>query len=275
MEGYIPEPMTIGGVIPVYGLLVLFGFCLSLLWSYVEWTHKGLRKWDYIQVVSFTTIGALYGAKLWYMIFDPINAFANVNDFLDVLIIVFIPATGRSIIGTVVFAPIIIYLVSRYNPDIKFRQTIDILLPSILIGQFVARWGNFVNHQVFGEEWTNIPTWLPTWLVDNMYITLDGETLYRQPLFLYESFTDIIIFIFITLIIKNMKLAKGTAGSSYIMMYGITRMLFELMRNDEYIMHWGPIPTSFIASIILFMVGLYMICKFNWGHNIKKNPSFI
>ncbi len=261
---YEPGPMTIWGVIPIYGLLVLTGYILSISWAYYEWTKNGKRRWDFVQVVGFTTIGALYGAKLWYMIFDPINAFEGVNDFLDVLTIIFIPATGRSIIGTVVFAPIVIYCVSKYNPDIKFKETIDILLPSIFIGQFVARWGNFANHQVFGEEWQNIPSWMPDWFLDNMYISVDGgEPIFRQPLFLYESIADLLSFLFIILIVKNINLKAGSSGATYIALYGMFRSIFELMRDPMYIMHWWLIPTSFVTAIILFVVGIFMLIKFN------------
>ncbi len=267
-EANVPAQIFTG--FPVYGTLALLGFILALIYTYIEWNRKGLRKWDYIQVVSFATVGALYGAKLWYMVFDPVNAFASVQSILDLLIVVFIPATGRSIIGTVVFAPLAIWGVSKYNPDVKFRQTIDILLPAILIGQFVARWGNFANHSVFGQTVDTLPEWLPTWITDNMYIeTSDGVIGYRQPLFLYESIVDLMIFLFIVTFIKNMpSLKEGTAGASYIMMYGMFRAIFEPMRDPQYIMHWGPIPTSLITALILFVVGLYMIYVFNC---VKEN----
>lgn len=262
-EANIPAQIVTG--IPVYGVLALLGFVFALIYTYIEWNKKGLRKWDYIQVVSFTTVGALYGAKLWYMIFDPLNAFSSVQSVLDLLIVVFIPATGRSIIGTVVFVPLSIWGVSKYNPDVKFRQTIDILLPAVLIGQFVARWGNFANHSVFGQAVDELPVWLPSWIKNNMLITLDKETAYRQPLFLYESLIDLMIFLFITMFVKNLSnLKQGTAGASYIMTYGMFRAIFEPMRNTEYIMHWGPIPTSLITALILFVVGLYMIYYFNF-----------
>lgn len=277
-EGVVP--LTLWGVIPVYGLLAAIGFALALCWTYVEWIRKGKRHWDFVQVVSLTTVAALYGAKLWYIVFSPVEFFSQINSFLEFLISVFIPATGRSIIGTVVFAPIAIYVISLYNPDVKFRETIDIILPAILIGQFVARWGNFANHSVYGLEVSGDSlNWLPTWIKDNMLIYdhngLESSAVYRNPVFLYESIADLLIFLFITTFIKNFKwLNDGSAGASYIMLYGLFRAIFEPMRDPQFIMHWGPIPTSLIAALVLFVVGIGMLIHFNPIH-LRSNSKVL
>lgn len=279
------KPPALFGILPIYGLLAAFGFVLSFSWAYIEWNKKGHRNWDFFQVVTFSTIFALYGAKIWYMVFDPVNAFAGVNDILDILIIVFIPSFGRSIIGTIVFAPIGIIIWKKYwGPDLKTLEIMDILLPSIAIAQAFARWGNFANHQVYGgivsEESLN---WLPSFIQNNMHIVNmdDGTVGYRSPLFLYESFADLATFIFIIIIFKTNNCWKeGTAGMFYIGTYGVNRASTELFRDPAFQMHWGPIPTSFVAAIFLIIIGYGIMFYLQYGNNFKakfkkKNQFYI
>lgn len=268
-------PTTIlGGFIPVYGVLVMFGFLATFVWAYIEWNKKGYRTWDFIQVVTFSTFVSLYGAKIWYMIFDPVNAFSEVDSALNFFIMLLIPSYGRSIIGTVVCAPFAIWIWKKnWGPDLETWKLMDILLPAIFIGQACGRWGNFANHEVFGQAIysEDALNWLPKWISDNMYITLNGETAYRTPLFLYESIADIVAFVLIILIFKTSNYWKaGTAGMSYLVFYGIIRSSMELFRDPEFIMSWGPIPTSFVTALFLIVIGLSILINLQWGKDIKR-----
>ncbi|BDU67832.1 MAG: prolipoprotein diacylglyceryl transferase [Candidatus Tyloplasma litorale] len=271
------------GVLPLYGVLIFIGFGLSCGYAYIGWNNKKYRNWDFIFCVSFTSIFALYGAKLWYLIFDPINAFSGVNDVLDVIILFCIPAFGRSIIGTVIFVPIGIWIWQKYwGPDNNTLEIFDVLLPSILIGQAIGRWGNFVNHQVYGDIVDpDKLNWLPIWLKNNMFIIDDSGAEWRNPLFLYESFADLGSLLIIILIFKtNNYWKRGTMGFSYIFLYGIVRSSTELLRDSQFQMSWGAnwnihIPTSFITALILVFVSFFFIIYLQWGDKIKKFIKFI
>ncbi len=254
------------GILPYYGMIALFGGLVVAGIAYLEWNKKGYRTWDFLFLASWVFLFAIYGAKIWYMIFDPVNAFGNVNDILDVLIIVFIPAFGRSIMGTIVFVPIGIWMWQRvWGSEYRTLDLMDIILPAFFIGQAIGRWGNFVNQEVYGqvinEEALN---WLPSFIKDGMYI--NGE--YRSPLFLYESMADVFGFILLILIFKtNSYWKEGTLGFGYMALYGLFRGCFELFRDPEFIMSWGPIPTTFVCAWIMFVICLGALIFIQW---IKK-----
>ncbi len=259
------------GILPLYGIIVFIGGLAVVAWSYIEWNRKGYRTWDYTFLASWTFIFAIYGAKIWYMIFDPANAFYGVNNILSLLTVIFIPAFGRSIMGTIVFVPIGIILWQKYwGAEYKTLEIMDIIIPAFFIGQAIGRWGNFVNHEIYGSEVTlQQINWLPNFIIDNMFI--DGA--YRQPLFLYESIMDLISFILIITVIKNIKkFQPGTSTSVYFILYGLNRSIFELMRDDEFIMKWFDIiPTTFVVAIIMFIFGIVLFIFLNLKWKEKEN----
>ncbi|NQX83233.1 MAG: prolipoprotein diacylglyceryl transferase [Mycoplasmataceae bacterium] len=273
------------GIFPVYGVLLCIGFFCSFAWAFVEWNKKGYRTSDYIQISIFVTIFALYGAKIWYIIFEPIKSFENVGSILDVFIIIFIPSFGRSIMGTIVFAPIGIWIYKKFwGPDMDTLKIIDIMMPALFLGQAVGRWGNLANHQIFGSVVDGDSlNWLPTWIKENMFIKFEGELIakYRNPLFLYESIANILSFLFILIVFKfNNFWKKGTTGMTFFILYGLIRVVMEPMRDPHFVMGWGNtingfplIPTSFIAAIIIMIVSIAMLIRFQLV-NVSKNKIY-
>ncbi len=263
-SGYTQGEMTwLFHFIPVYGILAVVGFGLTAVWAYIEWNKAGYRNWDFVLIISFSVILGLYGAKLWYIVFDFDHTFGpnGIHDLFSLLYSIFIPSSGRTIIGTIIFASIGIYFYPKwFSPDVNRYKAMDILLPAIAIGHAISRWGNFANHNVYGQIVDlNEIDWLPMWLTNNMLI--NGE--YREPLFLYESFADIGTFAAIFFIFKTNKYWKdGVAGASYIMLYGLIRAIMEPFRDQLFVMSTFGIPTSFVTAIILFVIGFLLMIHF-------------
>ncbi|PKC53091.1 hypothetical protein RhiirA1_480042 [Rhizophagus irregularis] len=72
----------------------------------------------------------------------------------------------------------------------------DYYAPSILIGQIVGRWGNFMNQEAYGgpvsEEFIR-SLMLPDWIINQMYINDPVYGLsYFHPTFLYESLWNVV-----------------------------------------------------------------------------------
>lgn len=248
------------GPIPFYwyGMFVLFGFLAAALVAYVEWVKKGKRTWDFVNIFFIGIFIVLYGARLWYIIFNPVESFQNVDSFLEVVMVFLSVSSGRSILGTIVFSTLLCYLYSKWiSPDLDWRETFSIILPSMFIAQAIGRWGNFANHSVYGNVVDpDQISFLPTFILDNMYI--DGY--YRQPLFLYESMADMIGYLLIFLVFKtNDYFKEGVAGATYIFLYGIIRTIMEPLRDSQFQMSWGSFETSLATSIIFIFGGFSMM----------------
>lgn len=110
----------------------------------------------------------------------------------------------------------------------------DAIIPAILIGQVIGRWGNYINQEVYGQVVTDYNTqlWLSTHL-PFMYIVSDHQ--YHQPLFLYESCANIVGFILLFIALEFIpKLKAGTPACSYILWYGLLRIVFETQREKQF-----------------------------------------
>ncbi len=255
------------GIFPAYGFCVLIGGLVTAGWAYIEWNKNKYRTWDFAFLASFLLIFALYGAKIWYMIFDFQEAFSGVKDILSLLTIIFIPSFGRSIIGSIVFVPIgIIVWREIWGNEYNSLKIMDIILPAFFIGQAIGRWGNFANQEIYGAQVDSL-NWLPNFISDRMFI--DGA--FRQPLFLYESIADLIGFVTIIAFVKNISsLKKGSAAASYFFLYGLNRSIFELLRDEQFIMKWfNVIPTSFITALLMMLFGIMMLIYLNKNIFIK------
>lgn len=151
----------------------------------------------------------------------------------------------------------------------------DTIIPAILIGQAIGRWGNFFNHEVYGHivqtsvsgingyyadpngpaftEWGWLKNFMPqVW--DNMWISsTDSGDLpaFRVPIFLIESFMNVIVFFIIYYAIDFIKgYRSGTATFAYFFSTGIIRLVIEIFRDQQF-----KFETSIITSALFIAFG--------------------
>lgn len=151
----------------------------------------------------------------------------------------------------------------------------DTIIPAILIGQAIGRWGNFFNHEVYGDivqtsistggnyyadpngpaftQWGWLKNFMPqVW--NNMWIS-SGDSLdipaFRVPIFLIESFMNVIVFLFIYYVIDFIKgYRSGTATFAYFLSTGIVRLVIEIFRDQQF-----KFETSIITSALFIVFG--------------------
>ncbi|WP_338970088.1 prolipoprotein diacylglyceryl transferase family protein [Spiroplasma endosymbiont of Labia minor] len=102
---------------------------------------------------------------------------------------------------------IIFYFIGR-KPRVSLWTYMDAIIPNILLGQAIGRWGNFFNAEVTGAPVGNITSgtgnflkWLPDFITDNTQAIYHGEQTIingitygsgdiaqMSPIFIYESF---------------------------------------------------------------------------------------
>ena len=86
----------------------------------------------------------------------------------------------------------------------NFWDVIDVLVPSLALGQAIGRWGNFFNNEAFG---------LPTNLPWKLYIPYSyrpdffASKSFFHPTFLYESIWNVAVF-FILIIFLSFPFEK-------------------------------------------------------------------
>ncbi len=133
---------------------------------------------------------------------------------------------GMSIHGGVlggVISGIIFLIYPSRKYQISLWVWLDCIIPNILLGQVIGRWGNFFNHELLGVQTTlEHLRWLPNWISHNCWQWADASQSHpelinplgpandinnwviREPIFLYESFLNFLAWTFITFGIPNL-----------------------------------------------------------------------
>ncbi len=104
---------------------------------------------------------------------------------------------------------------------ISFWQIADVIAPSIALGHGFVRVGCFLNGCCHGKP--------VSWGV--VFPTVDK--LPRHPTQLYEAVAGVVIFGLLLLYEKRVQKRPGELIMLYIAIYGITRFLIEIIRDDE------------------------------------------
>ena len=120
-----------------YGFIIAAGFLLAVTYAMRHCEKFGINKDNLIDMLLIVTPVAIIGARLYYVVFN-FEAFRG--DFWSVFKIW---EGGIAIYGAVIFGAIAV--TSTVKPQGKRRRYVDLAVLGLLIGQFIGRWGNFVN----------------------------------------------------------------------------------------------------------------------------------
>ena len=243
-----------------YAVFILTGAILAFLWVRHQLKKDGKNPSMYDTFFVLVIPIAIIGARLWY-VFGSLDEFEGQSIWY-----ILNPASGGLAIHGGVLAGIIfgiIYFRTRYK-DVPLTYHLDTIVPAVLIGQFIGRWGNFMNQEVYGYCTSEGKLWfVPTFILENIVDVSAcpiGE--YNQPLFLYESFINFVGFILIAIVLRNFwkKYRKpGDLFACYLLWYGIFRLILEPMREDVYIMEIFGLPLSVVTAVGSIVGGIAML----------------
>jgi prolipoprotein diacylglyceryl transferase len=252
-------PFTGTPIVTFYAIFILSGAIVAYMLSEREFIKLGKKK-GYVEDIFLVAFPAgILGARLWYVWGQWDLEFAN-RDFFHVFAIW---EGGLAIMGGALGGALVgmLYVLVR-RKDINLLQGLDFAVPTILVAQAIGRWGNFFNQEVFGNiadvnQWM----WLPTFIREQMTITLNGVTAFRVPLFLIESMINLLGY-FVIRYGVGLGLKKYTVPADqafmYLVWYGLTRAIMEPLRNPFYNMgndgNW-----SYLWGWIFFAAGLLAI----------------
>ncbi len=239
------------GPIPVYwyGVLIGLGAFLGYLLANREMKKRGMPDDMLADLLMFALPAAIIGARLYYVIFrwenyadDPMSAFAIWEGGL---------AIHGGLIGAIVTGAIF----AKYK-GVSLWKILDITAPSILLGQAIGRWGNFMNQEVYGGEVSRSfleNMMLPNFIIDQMFI--NGA--YYQPTFLYESIWNL-AGVILLLSLRRVNLRRGELFITYAIWYSVGRFFIEGIRTD-YLLIFGVLKTAQVVSIITVIGGIILI----------------
>lgn len=207
-----------------YGLIIGSGLALALWLAIREADRRGLPKDTFPDLMLWAIPIAIISARIYYVIFQWDYYSIHPGDIVKIW------NGGIAIHGALIGSVATAYVFSKKN-HLSFWKIADIAAPSIILGQAIGRWGNFMNQEAHGGEVTRAfleNLYLPEFIVNQMYI--NGA--YYHPTFLYESIWNLVGF-FLLIGLRKVNLRRGEIFLSYMVWYSIGRFFVEGLRTDS------------------------------------------
>ncbi|TYP69212.1 prolipoprotein diacylglyceryl transferase [Paenibacillus methanolicus] len=209
-----------------YGIILGTAALVGLLLAVQEGKRFGLSADFFMDLLLFGVPSAIIGARLYYVAFkldeykdDPLQIFAVWNG-------------GIAIYGALIGAFLCGYIYFRMK-GYSFWRIADICAPSLIAGQMIGRWGNFVNQEAYGgdveESFLRNTLHLPDWIVNQMNI----NGVFHHPTFLYESLWNLVGLVLLMVLRRQSFLRAGELVLSYFIWYSIGRFFVEGLRTDS------------------------------------------
>jgi len=258
----VGKSFSIGSfTIAFYGIIIALGIIAGAALAYSEASRTGQDVDKYIDYTIFGLIGAILGARIYYVAFEWDYYKDNLAEIFN------LRGGGLAIYGAIIGAIIVLIIFSKIK-KVRFFQFLDTMMFGIILGQIIGRWGNFFNREAFGgytdslfamriplEDASVSADMLTTY--SSMLIEVDGaQYIQVHPTFLYESVLNLVV-LALMLIFRDKKKFYGENVCRYMVGYGLVRFFIEGLRTDQ--LKVGNVAVSQILSAVLFAIGLGII----------------
>ena len=256
-----------------YGLLISISVVMGLFISKKLAKSRNINPQYISDILPSLIICSIIGARAYYVIFEWKQYIGNnfftslnfINNVIQVPSFLAIWEGGIAIHGGLIggFLSILFFCKSK---NIHLKTFLDVLIPSIILGQSIGRWGNFFNNEAFGTP-TNLP-WKLFIPIQNRPIEFINYQFFH-PTFIYESLWNFLIFILLITIFykqnKNKSIRAGFISCLYLICYSFGRFWIEGLRIDPLCIGGlppyceGGLRMAQFISIFLFSSGLFGI----------------
>ncbi len=224
-----------------YGVLISLGVLLGVLVALKECRRTGFKEDNLLDFLLIAIPSAIAGARAYYVIFSWNYYSQHPSEIINI-------RNGGLAIHGALIAGVIVGILFCRKRKINVLELLDIVIPSVALGQAIGRWGNFVNQEAYGG-----PTDLPWGIVVN------GQKVH--PTFLYESIMNIAICIFLIWFRKNKKTTHGQVLSLYLILYSAVRFFVEGLRTDSLMFMGMRVAQLVSLSAIIAGIALWMYLK--------------
>lgn len=234
-----------------YGVIIGLGMVLAVCVAAWRAKKDGYKTDLILDFVLFAVPIAIICARIYYVIFE--------WDYYsqDLMRIFAIREGGLAIYGGVlggILTAVVFCKVQKFS----LLKLMDFAMPSLLLGQIIGRWGNFMNQEAFGNLITD-----PKLQFFPYGVYIDSLQEWHQATFFYESSANLILFIIMMLVARKVK-KEGWMTVLYLVGYGAIRFFVEGLRTDSLYIVPG-IRVSQVLSLVLVFIGLLL------GWAIHKN----
>lgn len=238
-----------------YGVIITIGIILAVMYVLNRAKYcEGVKEDDILDLALFVIPIAIVGARLYYVL----TSLDQYDSFMEMIAIW---EGGLAIYGAII-AGALTALVGCLIKKIKVLKMFDMLVPAVMIGQMIGRWGNFVNAEAHGGI-------TDTFLRMGIRSEFMTEAMYVHPTFLYESLWNLVGFLLINYYYKKKKY-HGEIFFMYMSWYGIGRFFIEGLRTDS--LYVGNFRISQVIGLVSFVVGVVFLVLFYFKKAKNAQP---
>ena len=249
-----PRVLELGPLtIHYYGAIIALGLILAVVYCCRQGERFGLKEDDILDGVLWITPFAILCARIYYC------AFSWEEYAADPISVLYIWNGGIAIYGSVIGAIIGMAVFARIK-KIKLTPILDLVLMAFLIGQFIGRWGNFMNREAFGAA-------TDSFFRMGLFNTRTNVWEYYHT-FLYESVWNMVGFVILHFLSKRRQY-DGQMALCYAAWYGLGRCMIEGLRVDS--LWWGPFRVSQVLAGVTCLAAVSLLAYFHFKSHDPRN----
>ena len=231
-----------------YGVIICIGLLLAFGYGCLTTKKEKISMDDYLNMMLLLIPFGILGARLYHVLME--LDYYKGRPFVEWIAI----WNGGGAINGTIIAGILVTVCYCLAKKIKITRALDAFAPALLIGQFIGRWGNFVNGEAFGSE-TAVAWRMGLGFTENI------EHFYH-PTFLYESLWNVALFLIIHFLLYRKKHYDGEIILFYVAFYGAGRFLVEQFRIDNSPIVFGMRIAGLVGLLCFVLFGALFVLGF-------------
>jgi len=245
-----------------YGVLVMLGVAVAAWMTAKEVKRRGQDP-DYVwDSLLYVLPAGVVGARVWYVV--NVTLGGNLRFIQEPFAIVNLRQGGLHYYGAILFGAIAFYIYAK-KMGFDMWLALDAVSPGLLIGQAIARPGNFVNQELYGQP-TGLP-WgipieaqnrIPPW---NDLGRFPVESTRFHPTFAYEILWNVFaagLILYVTRRFED-KLKPGVAFGAWLILAGVGRNIIEFFRPDQPVIPGTAFSYSRLVALLMILAGVLLI----------------
>ncbi|MCY3536095.1 MAG: prolipoprotein diacylglyceryl transferase [Synechococcus sp. SB0673_bin_10] len=263
-----PGPMIPHTPLRWYGVLIALAVVIGLTISTRLARWRGLDPLLISDLLPVLAIAAVVAARIYYVAFEwerYHGAWTPLFGIIPIPRAFAVWEGGIAIHGAMVGGLLAVWVFSRLRRQ-PFWDLLDVLAPSLALGQAIGRWGNFFNSEAFGLPVPAdfpVSVRIPPSLVDPQVLLSSPGASHFHATFFYESLWNLAVFgVLMGLLLRcrrgGLKLPAGALTCIYAIAYSLGRFWIEGLRTDPLCLFSSP-PFCEGGLRIAQMVSLVMV----------------
>jgi prolipoprotein diacylglyceryl transferase len=249
-----PILFKIGSIdIRFYSLMYILAMGLGfyLLSTEVERKKLALSKNDLVNLILFSVVVGILGARLYYVIFRWDYFGAHLKEVFAIRQ-GGLASHGGFIAGTGAGW----FFLRRHR--VPFLKLADSALPLVVLGEACIRFGNFMNGEAHG-----VPTTMPWGVVFPLGSPAGNQFpgIPVHPTMLYQLSANLLVFFVLWFILRKKSYRDGFCAAFTVILYSIGRFFIEGLRADSLYLGHFRVAQIFCIALISMMTFLIIAEK--------------